>query len=118
MTIRELASLLSAFTPGEVQAIGLAAILIGLVFGVEGTCLALRIWWAPYFTILLTAAAIPAELYEIARRPESAPALRAPGDQRRDPRLPLGSPQRLQDDGAALTSGNRFASHASTSSGW
>lgn len=72
VSIRGLASLLSAFTPGEVEAIGAAAILIGLVFGIEGTCLVLRIWWAPYFTILLTAAAIPAELYEIARRPDSA----------------------------------------------
>jgi uncharacterized membrane protein (DUF2068 family) len=71
VTMRDLASLLSAFTPGQVQALGLAAILIGLVFGAEGTCLALRLWWAPYLTILLTAAAIPAELYEIARRPES-----------------------------------------------
>jgi uncharacterized membrane protein (DUF2068 family) len=71
VTIRSVASLLSAFTPGEVQALGLAAVLIGLVFGVEGTCLALRIWWAPYLTIALTAAAIPPEFYEIARRPES-----------------------------------------------
>jgi uncharacterized membrane protein (DUF2068 family) len=71
VTVRDVASLLSAFTPGQVHALGLAAILIGLVFGVEGSCLVARLWWAPYFTIVLTAAAIPAELYEIARRPES-----------------------------------------------
>ncbi len=118
VTIRDLASLLSAFTPGQVQALGLAAILIGLVFGVEGTCLALRIWWAPYFTILLTAAAHPRGALRDRAAAGERPALRAAGDQRRDPRLPLEPPQRVQEDGGALTPGNRFASQASTSSGW
>ncbi len=71
VTIRHVAALLSAFTPGQVQALGLAAVVIGLVFAAEGSCLLARLWWSPYFTILLTAAAIPAEVYEIARRPES-----------------------------------------------
>ena len=72
VTVRHVAAILSAFTPGQVQALGLAAVVIGLVFAAEGTCLLLRLWWSPYFTILLTAAAVPAEIYEIARRPGSA----------------------------------------------
>jgi uncharacterized membrane protein (DUF2068 family) len=69
VTVRHLAALLAPFTPGEVEAIGLAAILIGLVFGAEGTCLAARIWWAPYLTIALTAAALPVETSEMATHP-------------------------------------------------
>ncbi len=69
VTIRDVAALLSAFTPGQVQALGFAAVLIGVVFAVEGSCLLARLWWSPYFTIVLTAAAIPAEIYEIAHRP-------------------------------------------------
>ena len=40
------------------------------MFAAEGTLLAMRIPWAPYFTIVLTALGIPPELIEIARRPE------------------------------------------------
>lgn len=72
VTIRHVAAILSAFTPRQVQALGLAAVVIGLVFAAEGTCLLARLWWSPYFTIFLTAAAVPAEIYEIARRPASA----------------------------------------------
>lgn len=71
VTVRHLAAILAPFTPGQVEAIGLAAVVIGLVFAAEGTCLLARLWWSPYFTILLTAAAVPAEIYEIARRPGS-----------------------------------------------
>ena len=72
VSVRYIASLISAFTPGQVRAIGLAAIFVGLVFGAEGTCLLLRLWWAPYFTIVLTAIGIPVELVEIVKRPWSA----------------------------------------------
>jgi uncharacterized membrane protein (DUF2068 family) len=57
------------FTPGQVQALGLSSIFVGLVFGAEGSFLAARIWWATYFTIFLTALGIPVELHEIAQRP-------------------------------------------------
>ncbi len=70
--VQHVAAALSALTRGQIEAIGAAAILIGLVFGTEGTLLALRIWWAPYLTILLTALLIPPELVEIATHPSSA----------------------------------------------
>jgi len=72
VSVRYLASLISAFTPGQVRAIGLASIFVGLVFGAEATCLLLRLWWAPYFTIVLTAIGIPVEIVEIVKRPGSA----------------------------------------------
>jgi uncharacterized membrane protein (DUF2068 family) len=71
LIVQHLSAFLSAFTPGQVRAAGVAAVVIGLVFAAEGTCLLLRIWWAPYFTIVLTALGIPPELIEIARRPAS-----------------------------------------------
>jgi uncharacterized membrane protein (DUF2068 family) len=70
--VQHLSVVLAALTNRQVQAIGLASILIGLVFAAEGTLLAMRIPWAPYFTIVLTALGIPPELIEIARRPESS----------------------------------------------
>jgi uncharacterized membrane protein (DUF2068 family) len=70
--VQHLSVVLAALTSRQVQAIGLASILIGLIFGAEGTLLAMRISWAPYFTIVLTALGIPPELIEIARRPESS----------------------------------------------
>lgn len=69
--IRHLASALSALTRGQVEALGVAAILIGMIFGTEGTLLALRVWWAPYLTIVLTALGIPLEMAEIAKHPSS-----------------------------------------------
>jgi uncharacterized membrane protein (DUF2068 family) len=72
VSVRYIASVIAAFTPGQVRAIGLASISVGLVFGAEGTCLLLRLWWAPYFTIVLTAIGIPVELVEIVKRPWSA----------------------------------------------
>lgn len=70
--VQHVAAGLTALTRGQIEAIGAAAILIGLVFGAEGTLLALRVWWAPYCTIVLTALGIPPELVEIARHPSSA----------------------------------------------
>jgi uncharacterized membrane protein (DUF2068 family) len=71
LIVQHLSLFLAAFTKGQVQAIGAAAVLIGIVFATEGTFLAMRIWWAPYFTIILTALGIPPELIEIFRRPAS-----------------------------------------------
>lgn len=70
--VQHVAAALTALTRGQIEAIGAAAILIGLVFGIEGTLLALRVWWAPYLTLVLTALGIPPELLEIAKHPSSA----------------------------------------------
>lgn len=69
--VQHVAAALSVLTPRQIEAIGAAGVSIGLVFGAEGTLLALRIPWAPYFTIVLTALGIPLELLEIAKRPHS-----------------------------------------------
>jgi uncharacterized membrane protein (DUF2068 family) len=69
--VQHLSFLLSALTIRQVVAIGVASVLIGLVFTAEGTLLSLKVPWAPYFTIVLTAIGIPPELIEIARRPGS-----------------------------------------------
>jgi uncharacterized membrane protein (DUF2068 family) len=71
LVVQHLSVFLGAFTAGQVQAIGAAAFVIGLIFATEGTFLAMRIWWAPYFTIVLTALGVPPELIEIFRRPAS-----------------------------------------------
>ncbi|MET0620732.1 MAG: DUF2127 domain-containing protein [Thermoanaerobaculia bacterium] len=69
--VQHLASALSVLTPGEIKALGSASILLGLVFGTEGTLLAFRVWWAPYLTVVITALGLPYEILEIARRPDS-----------------------------------------------
>ncbi len=69
--LRYVASAMSVLTPHQIEALGGAAILLALVFGAEGTLLALRVWWAPYLSVVLTAMGLPFELAEIARRPES-----------------------------------------------
>lgn len=69
--VQHMAVVLSALTTRQVGAIGAAALIIGLVFAAEGTLLAMRVPWAPYLTIVLTALGIPPELIEIARRPSS-----------------------------------------------
>ncbi len=69
--VQQLASALSVLTPGEIKALGSASILLGLVFGTEGTLLALRVWWAPYLTVVITALGLPYEILEISRRPDS-----------------------------------------------
>jgi uncharacterized membrane protein (DUF2068 family) len=70
--VQDVSAVVAALTSRQVQALGAAAILIGLVFAAEGTLLAARIWWATYFTIVLTALGIPPELVEIAKHPGSA----------------------------------------------
>jgi len=68
-SVQRLSVFLAQVTPGQVEALGAASILIGLVFVAEGTFLALRFWWATYFTVFLTALGIPVEVREIAKWP-------------------------------------------------
>jgi uncharacterized membrane protein (DUF2068 family) len=69
--VRRAAEILRELTPGQTVSIGVIALVVALVFIMEGTFLAFRIWWSTYFTIVLTAMGIPLELYEILRRPAS-----------------------------------------------
>jgi uncharacterized membrane protein (DUF2068 family) len=68
--VEKLQEIYEQFTPGQVQALGLAALSVGLVFGAEGAFLTARFWWATYLTITLTALGIPVEILEIAKRPQ------------------------------------------------
>ncbi len=61
--------IITRITPRLAIGIGYASLLVGCIFGVEATLLALRVWWSTYFTITLTAIGIPLELYEIVMRP-------------------------------------------------
>jgi uncharacterized membrane protein (DUF2068 family) len=70
--VQDVSKVLDALTSRQVRAIGAASILIALVFAAEGSLLAARVWWATYFTIVLTALGIPPEVIEIAKRPDSA----------------------------------------------
>lgn len=69
--VQDVSAVLAALTSRQVRVIGAASMLIGLVFAAEGTLLATRVWWATYFTIVLTTLGIPPEIVEIARRPGS-----------------------------------------------
>ena len=69
--VQDVSKVLDALTSRQVEAIGVASILIALVFAAEGSLLAARVWWATYFTIVLTALGIPPEIIEIAKRPTS-----------------------------------------------
>ena len=69
--VHRVADVISNVTPRQATAAGVASLVIGFVFFVEGGFLAFRIWWSTYFTIALTAMGIPLELYEIAHRPDS-----------------------------------------------
>jgi len=69
--VQDVATVVAALTSRQVRVIGAAAILIAAVFATEGTLLAARVWWATYFTIVLTAFGIPPEILEIAKRPGS-----------------------------------------------
>ncbi len=70
--VQDVSKVLDALTSRQVRAIGAASILIGFVFAAEGTLLATRVWWATYFTIVLTTLGIPPEVVEIAKHPGSA----------------------------------------------
>lgn len=67
--IRRLSTFFEATTIGQREAIGVAAIAIGVILAGEGFLLLARIWWATYFTIFMTLCGIPIELFEIARKP-------------------------------------------------
>jgi uncharacterized membrane protein (DUF2068 family) len=69
--VRRVADVISSVTPGQATAAGVASIVVGVVFFVEGALLMARIWWATYFTIALTAMGVPLEIYEIVHRPNS-----------------------------------------------
>lgn len=65
----ELIRAFDRLTPGLALGIGFASLFVSLVFGIEATLLAARVWWSTYFTIVLTALGIPLEIFEILRRP-------------------------------------------------
>jgi len=65
----ELVRAFSHLTPGLALGIGFASLFVSVVFGVEATLLAARVWWSTYFTIMLTALGIPLEIFEIFRKP-------------------------------------------------
>jgi uncharacterized membrane protein (DUF2068 family) len=65
----ELIRAFARLTPGLALGIGFASLFVSLVFGIEATLLAARVWWSTYFTIVLTALGIPLEIFEILRRP-------------------------------------------------
>lgn len=69
--VHRVADVISNVTPRQATAAGIASLVVGLVFFVEGGFLAFRIWWSTYFTIALTTMGIPLEIYEIAHKPES-----------------------------------------------
>jgi uncharacterized membrane protein (DUF2068 family) len=69
--VQRTATVLSALSPFQIHAIAVACLAIGLVFAAEGTLLWMRLPWATYFTIGLTALGIPFELVEIVKRPQS-----------------------------------------------
>jgi uncharacterized membrane protein (DUF2068 family) len=69
--VQHMAAALSVLSQGQIKALGAAAILLALVFATEGTLLAMRVGWAPYVTVILTALGLPFEILEIARRPSS-----------------------------------------------
>jgi uncharacterized membrane protein (DUF2068 family) len=69
--VQRTAQVVAALSPFQIHAIAAALAVIGLVFLTEGTLLWLRIPWATYFTITLTALGIPPEIIEIVHRPHS-----------------------------------------------
>lgn len=60
--------LLSKLTRGHAAALGLGAILYGLLFTVEGIGLWKGKRWAEYLTVIATSMLIPFEVYELTRR--------------------------------------------------
>ena len=66
----ELIRWISNVTPRQIVGISILSLFVGMIFAVEATLLAFRIWWSTYFTIGLTILGIPLEIYEILKRPE------------------------------------------------
>ena len=69
--VHRVADIIRSVTPKQAGAAGIASLVIGVVFFVEGALLLARVWWSTYLTIGLTAMGIPLELWEIAHRPDS-----------------------------------------------
>ena len=55
-------------TPGQLRALSVGTFMYSALLLTEGVGLLLRKRWAEYFTIVTTAALVPLELYELARR--------------------------------------------------
>jgi uncharacterized membrane protein (DUF2068 family) len=58
---------LAALDDGKLRLIGAASFVYALLFCVEGIGLCLRKRWAEYVTVVLTASALPLEVYELWR---------------------------------------------------
>jgi uncharacterized membrane protein (DUF2068 family) len=54
----------------RLKAIGVGTILYGLLYGAEGTGLALGKKWGGYLTVVVTGLFIPLEIYEVLRKPD------------------------------------------------
>jgi uncharacterized membrane protein (DUF2068 family) len=55
----------TGLSPKRMEEIGLATLLYGTMFLVEGTGLMLMKRWAEYFTVISTAGFLPVEIYEV-----------------------------------------------------
>jgi len=111
--VHHVADLIASVTARQATGFGVASLLVGAVFFVEGALLAVRVWWSTFFTISLTAFGIPIEIYEIVQRP---------GSTRRYALLAVNVAiliylwkRRYEFRAGAV--GNRLANQASTSSG-
>jgi uncharacterized membrane protein (DUF2068 family) len=58
----------TGLSPKRLEEIGLATLLYGTMFLVEGTGLMLMKRWAEYFTVISTAGFLPVEIYEVVVR--------------------------------------------------
>lgn len=67
--IHRIAETIRPITPGQAIEFGVLSLFAAAVFTTEGTLLACRVWWSTYLTIVLTAAGIPIEIYEILQKP-------------------------------------------------
>jgi uncharacterized membrane protein (DUF2068 family) len=67
--IRKIAEAAREITPIQATRIAVGALVASAVFFAEASFLTARIWWSPYFTIVLTASGIPFEIWEILHRP-------------------------------------------------
>jgi uncharacterized membrane protein (DUF2068 family) len=70
--IHGLISRVLSISPKQLQAASVGTFVYAALLLTEGTGLLLRKRWAEYFTIITTAALIPLEVYEIARRVTAA----------------------------------------------
>lgn len=67
--------LFDSVTPVQIQTVGVASILYGLLFATEGIGLWLEKRWAEFLTVFTTGALIPFEIYELSRRVTALRAL-------------------------------------------